>query len=120
MVLVGRGRTARWLAALVLVAGALTGISAVGPAVPGGAVAAAESSPISHVVVIYQENHSFDETLGSYCRTRAVRCDGYVGKVTLAGGTVVSMHHSPDVVPPMGHMVPSQLAAVDGGKMDGW
>jgi phospholipase C len=113
---VPRPRTRVWLAAPALAAAALTGISTVGP---GGAVAAS-ASPIKHVVVIYQENHSFDETLGSYCKTRAVRCDGYVGNVTLAGGTVVALHHSPDIVPDIGHMVPSQLTAVDGGKMDGW
>jgi phospholipase C len=82
----------------------------------GGAVV----SPIQHVVLIYQENHSFDETLGVYCRTRATSCDGDTGPVRLKDGTVVPMTQSPDIVPLVDHGVASQVAAIDGGAMDGW
>ncbi len=78
------------------------------------------TSPIRHVVLIYQENHSFDETLGAYCATRATPCDGYVGSVHLKSGAVVPMTHSPDVVPGVDHSVATQASAVDGGAMDGW
>jgi phospholipase C len=77
-------------------------------------------SPIKHVVLIFQENHSFDETLGNYCSTRATPCDGYVGPVRLKNGTVVQMTHSPDIVPPVDHTPDGQTTAVDGGAMDGW
>src|SRR5437867_13330908 len=46
---------------------------------------------IKHVVVIFQENHSFDETLGQFCRLHVGRGDGYVGPVEPSDGTVVSM-----------------------------
>jgi phospholipase C len=78
-------------------------------------------TPIQHVVVIYQENHSFDEVLGDWCNTfTPARCDGYTGTVTLYDGTQVAMWNSPDVVPSVAHQVGPQAAAIDGGKMDGW
>ena len=77
-------------------------------------------SPIRHVVLLYQENHSFDETLGSYCATRATPCDGYVGPVHLKSGAVVPMTHSPDIVPIVNHNIAGQTAAMDDGAMDGW
>lgn len=80
----------------------------------------AGSSPIKHVVVIYQENHSFDETLGAYCHTRKNSCDGYTGPVKLKDGTVVKQHVSPDIVPESNHNVVGQLAAINGGAMNGW
>src|SRR4051812_32098693 len=75
---------------------------------------------IKHIVVIYQENHSFDETLGWFCHQRPGRCDGYVGPVTLADGTVVDMRPSPDIVPNVYHDEASQDTAIHDGKMDGW
>lgn len=78
-------------------------------------------TPIQHVVVIYQENHSFDNVLGDWCNTFSPpRCDGYTGTVTLKDGSQVALHQSPDVVPSVAHQVGPQLSAMDGGKMDGW
>jgi len=84
------------------------------------AQAAGTASPIKHVVVIYQENHTFDETLGAYCATRKTPCDGYTGPVRLKDGAVVRQRVSPDIVPPVEHSVDAQRAAIDGGRMDGW
>src|SRR5436189_5758383 len=92
-------------------------------ATPRAAAAATTLGPaqhIQHVVVIYQENHSFDETLGAFCQAHAGRCDGYVGPVRLADGTVVNMTPAPDVVPDVWHDVKSQNSAVHLGAMDGW
>jgi phospholipase C len=86
----------------------------------GSAGSTASRSPIRHVVVIYQENHSFDETLGVYCHSRAISCDGRTRPVRLKDGTVVRMSLSPDIVPHVIHNVASQVAAIDGGAMDGW
>jgi len=83
---------------------------------------AAPLSPIKHVVVIYQENHSFDEVLGDWCLASG-RCDNgfdVTQPVTLKGGLQVAMQDSPDVVPEVSHTVASQATASDGGLMDGW
>jgi phospholipase C len=87
---------------------------------PTAPASGSDESPVQHVVLIYQENHSFDETLGVYCSTRATSCDGYAGSVTLKDDTVVPMTQSPDIVPTVSHVVASQLTAIDGGAMDGW
>jgi hypothetical protein len=78
-------------------------------------------TPIKHVVVIYQENHTFDNVLGNWCFT-TLRCNGYnmAQPVTLKGGLQVTMQQSPDVVPNVLHSVPAQVTAIDGGLMDGW
>jgi phospholipase C len=78
-------------------------------------------SPIKHVVVIYQENHAFDEVLGDWCSLTA-RCNGYnvSQPVTLKGGTQLTLQQSPDVIPNVDHSVASQVTALDGGLMDGW
>src|SRR5690349_2131322 len=93
---------------------------------PGGATAVRprpSTSPwghIRHVVLMVQENRSFDEVLGAFCQ-QATRCDGYIGDVHLSDGSVVAMRPSPDVVgPDPSHTVKTQLTDIDGGKMDGW
>ncbi|HEY3832095.1 MAG TPA: alkaline phosphatase family protein [Acidimicrobiia bacterium] len=86
----------------------------------GAARASAAFGKIKHVVVIFQENRSFDEVLGDWCKTTG-RCDGYVGSVRLASGQTVPLTKSPDVITPdPPHTVAAQNAAIDGGKMDGW
>ena len=96
-----------------------------GHAAPAGTLACAGATPgpagkIKHVVLIYQENRSFDEVLGAYCVLQH-RCNGYVGPVGLKDGSVQWMWKSPDVVSPdPPHGVATQIQAIDGGKMDGW
>ena len=65
------------------------------------------TSPIKHVVVIYQENHSFDNVLGDVCQARLTRCDGFTGTVRLKTGAQVPMTVSPDVFPRVDHSVAS-------------
>jgi phospholipase C len=73
---------------------------------------------IEHVVVLYQENHSFDDVLGVLC-VKLARCDGTrTGK--LPDGSTVSLKREPDIVPGINHDVASQTLAIDGGKMDGF
>jgi len=81
----------------------------------------ATTTPIQHVVVIYQENHSFDEVLGDWCYTTA-RCNGIniAAPLTLKGGIQRTLQQSPDVVPFVQHSVLAQQTAIDGGQMDGW
>ena len=77
------------------------------------------TSPIRHVIVMYQENHSFDNVLGYWC-AQTNHCVGLPATVTLKGHTVVTPKQAPDIVPQVDHSVASQLAALDAGAMDGW
>jgi Phosphoesterase family len=84
----------------------------------GSTVRAATASPIKHVVVIYQENHSFDNVLGAFCVSQH-RCDGATSG-RLASGQVIRLADATDVVPMVAHRSASQLTAIDGGHMDGF
>jgi phospholipase C len=75
-------------------------------------------TPIQHVVVIYQENHSFDNVLGKLC-VLDHRCAGAT-KGALPSGKVISLKQSPDVVPFVRHLTRDQIAAINGGKMNGF
>jgi phospholipase C len=107
---------------------AKTGVLAAGSAL--AAVAAilapagtqAQPSPIQHIVIIDMENHSFDNVLGYWCDQNPARCPagGMPASVTLSDGTVVTSGVTPDLIPDINHSMASQLAAMDGGKMDGW
>jgi phospholipase C len=78
-------------------------------------------TPVQHVVVIYQENHSFDNVLGNWCNTfTPARCDGFTGTVALKDGAHVAMTQATDLVPNVVHSVVAQAKAIDKGKMDNW
>ncbi|MDQ6900051.1 MAG: hypothetical protein M3072_11175 [Candidatus Dormibacteraeota bacterium] len=79
----------------------------------------ASTTPIQHVVVLYMENHSFDNVLGGWCNQTG-RCQGMPATVKLKSGVVVTPTVASDVVPNVNHSVAGQLAAIDGGAMDGW
>ncbi len=101
--------------------------SAVAPAAP---VQTTTAPRIAHVVVLIQENHSFDNVLGLLCLQLA-RCDG---PMTLADGTPIGLGQDPlthatitiplpkatNTVPPAPHDVQAMTTAIDGGKMDGF
>src|SRR5215471_10437312 len=109
----GRAKLAAWAAL-----GALT--STGGLAAPG--VTQAQVTPIRHVVVIFLENHSFDNLLGYWCDSQPGRCPdgGMPPSVRLSNGATVTPGTDPDTVPNVNHSVASQVAAIDGGRMDGW
>jgi phospholipase C len=93
----------------------LSGLAMAGPA-------SAQASPVRHVVVLYLENHSFDNLLGYWCDRNRSRCPdgGMPSTVTLSNGNVVTPGVLPDIVPNVSHTVTAQQEAIDGGKMDGW
>ena len=101
-----------------VIAPAVTQAQAHTEAQPG----AAQTTPVKHVVVIYLENHSFDNVLGFWCDANPGRCPdgGMPSSVKLSDGTLVTPSTTPDTVPQIDHTVASQIAAIDGGKMDGW
>jgi phospholipase C len=84
--------------------------------------ASAQPTPIRHIIVLYLENHSFDNMLGYWCNQNPSRCPdgGMPSSVRLSNGTVVNPSVTPDFVPKVSHNVAAQQAAIDGGKMDGW
>ena len=85
-------------------------------------VTQAQATPIKHVVVLDLENHSFDNVLGYWCDAHRSRCPdgGMPSKVSLSNGAVVKPYVMGDTVPSVNHTVISQLAAINGGKMNGW
>jgi phospholipase C len=101
-------------------AGAMLGLMALiavtGAASPGRVF----DSPIQHVVIIYQENHSFDNVLGAFCLSfHPARCDGAsVG--SLPNGQQIQLGRATDVVASVAHNLGAQITAIDGGKMDGF
>jgi phospholipase C len=123
------GRVRR-LAILVTAAAAV--VVAVVAATPGQsprAAAATPASPIKHVVIVLQENQSFDHLLGPFCRDVAegaivrrgldMTCDGADTGVTTTGGTV-PLVSATDYIPTSSHSVAQQAANIDAGKMDGF
>ena len=101
-------------------AGAVVVAALAGAAGPPGATAA--SRPIRHVVVIYLENHSFDNVLGFWCDAHRARCPdgGMPARVKLSNGAVVKPTVDPDTIPNITHNGQAQVIAMDNGKMDGW
>jgi len=83
------------------------------------------ATPIQHVVVVFQENHSFDNVLGAFCAQAAAGlvdhdpCDGATTGM-LPDGSTIELGSASDVVPPVDHRVESQQVAIDGGAMDGF
>jgi len=76
---------------------------------------------IQHVVIFFQENHSFDNVLGILCaqNVRAMPCLGATTGV-LPNGSTIPLSQPPDVVPWGTYSPTAQAIAMDGGKMDGW
>jgi phospholipase C len=80
----------------------------------------AGSGRIKHVVIIFQENHSFDNLLGVFCVNHPERhCNGAThGRVST--GARIRLRHGPDIPPHVLHRPIDQIRAIDGGKMDGY
>jgi phospholipase C len=93
-------------------------VAVVAAATPLGRARAISVSPIQHVVIVYQENHSFDNVLGLMC-VQTQRCDGST-VATLHDGSTRALTATPDIVPAVNHATGAQLRAIDGGKMDGF
>jgi len=79
---------------------------------------------IRHVIVIMQENRSFDEYFGTYPGADGIPMSG--GRPTVCvpdpdhGGCVAPFHDSTDVNRGGPHGVGAALADIDGGRMDGF
>ena len=60
------------------------------------------------MILIYQENHTFDDVFGQYCKTRKTPCDGYAGPVTFADAHTAANIVQPDIVPAVVHSPKAQ------------
>ena len=95
-------RTLAGLVGLALASGAVALVPAHATTLPASTRAVTTTlhsgghseSPIKHVVIIYQENHTFDDVLGAVCEARANPCNGYTGPVTFADGTTAPEHRA--------------------------
>ena len=114
-----RSPSAGWkfLIAFALVVAGVSQLVASGGRTPAFS---ATPTPITHVVIFYQENHTFDDVLGAFCNTtKPARCDGAIsGQV--ATGQTVPLAPGPDIVPTVTHASKSQVTAINGGKMNGF
>lgn len=79
------------------------------------------TTPIKHIIIIEQENHSFDNVLGAWC-VKSRRCNGTTVATVKISGTrqTMPLARANDVVAGVDHEPDAQNAAVDGGAMDGW
>lgn len=114
-----RRRLSLGSAGLVLGALAIASISAL----PAHAISAVPADappgiPIQHLIVIYQENHTFDNLLGPYCAS-TLRCNGATSG-TISTGATIPLAPAADIVPAVDHSIAGQTKAIDGGRMDGF
>src|SRR5438034_6260125 len=105
---------------LVIVVAALAGalVAAVPPRSDRSEAAARPLGTISHIVVIYQENHSFDNVLGVFCVT-SHRCDG-TSTGQLSDGSTIPLAPAPDIVSSVPHTTRAQDVAIADGAMNGF
>jgi phospholipase C len=102
--------------AIALIAAVVASIGAGGSS---STVRTGVASPIKHVVVIFQENNSFDHLLGKLCVDEENRCDGTtVGQIST--GQTIPLALGGDIPPGIAHTVHTMKTAIQGGKMDGW
>src|SRR5262245_56370938 len=107
-------------AAVALLAAAVHVGPAAGTATPRVAHPARAEAvvPIKHVVLIYQENHSFDNVLGPLC-VQDARCDGAISG-TRHDGSIQPLSPADDFVPGVNHSTESQRTAINSGAMNGF
>lgn len=76
---------------------------------------AVSTSPITHIVIIDRENHSFDNLFGTFPGANGAK----VGRIST--GQVVPLGHTPDhTLLDIGHAGDSAAVAVNGGRMNGF
>src|SRR5581483_6455732 len=101
---------------------ALVAVVAVSHQARSAAPKRSASTPIQHVVIVFQENHSFDDVLGKLCAdagTSRDPCDGVTtGK--LHTSQTIALSQEPDIVPEVVHNIVAQRKAVNSGAMNGF
>src|SRR5581483_11594178 len=79
-------------------------------------------TPIRHVVIVFQENHTFDDVLGKFCATAGSSRDACDGATTgrLHTGQTIALAQEPDLVPGVAHSIAAQQQAINAGQMNGF
>ncbi|MGD0636543.1 MAG: alkaline phosphatase family protein [Nitrososphaerales archaeon] len=91
-----------------------------GPGVAGHS-GAAPSSPVKNIVVVFQENHAFDNYFGTFPGAVGSLGKNYCLPKTKGAKSCVSTFHDTNLTPvDMNHNWASAHADYDGGKMDGF
>jgi phospholipase C len=109
-----------WLRATFFIAVAIAGCSGSGgggsPSLPGGSPIASPppGRAIKHVVIIIQENRSFDNLFATYPGADGTRYG------LLHTGKLFKLTKAPLVGQELMHVYPGYLIEYDGGKMDGF
>jgi phospholipase C len=114
---------------VVLVVAVVLMVGVPSPRAQGASTAAAQSrptqaalsvNPIKHVVIILQENHSFDNVLGPLCvNVLHNRCHG-VNIGNKYDGSSQPLTAAADLVPNVAHSVADQITARNAGSMNGF
>ncbi|MGC8551128.1 MAG: alkaline phosphatase family protein [Acidobacteriaceae bacterium] len=90
----------------------------------GAAEAGASHIPLKHILIIFQENRSFDDYFGSYPGADGIPMRDGVPTVCVpdpkSGKCVKPFHTNDDITCGGPHDSESSLADVDNGKMDGF
>jgi phospholipase C len=82
--------------------------------------AGTQPSPIEHVVIIFQENHTFDNVLGIFCLKHPARkCNG-ARHGRISTGRRIKLRKADDIVPLVRHRPNDQKRAIHRGAMDGY
>jgi phospholipase C len=109
-------------AASVIAAAALALGVAASPALPSGAASHTPRTPIDHLVIVMQENHTFDNYFGTYPGVDGIPAGtrmplslgsgstGYTAPFHIGGAAATDLNHS----------VASAEIAYHGGRMDGF
>lgn len=89
------------------------------PGAPGAPAALATMTPIRHVVVIVQENHSFDAYFAAYCAQTGT-CNTTPFSNPYAPVQPVPLTDTSTAAYDPNHFAACEAVEIDGGKMDGY
>jgi len=119
----GRWPAAATVCAVLLTASMLTACTSSSPSSPASTTAATGIHKIKHVIIVMQENRSFDTYFGTYPGADGIPMANGVPTVCVpnpAGGCTRPYHDTADVNGGGPHAEPNAVADVNGGKMDGF
>jgi len=79
-----------------------------------------QSNPIEHIVILYQENRTFDHFFGTYPGANGLPLNVALPKTPGSNGTITPFHLSRTSTPDLDHSNRAAKVAYNNGKMDGF